>query len=669
MNKLNFIFIFIFIFINISAFAQKYTANWVSIGPTLHSLEKYKYVGRVLCITTSPDNIDEIYIGAATGGFWKTIDGGKNWRCTTDSLPGGISDIAIHPKNHNIIFATSSLYANSLLRNFHYGYGIYKSIDRGESWTVLKTDIKAEDKIFLSNINFCPDNNNIMYATALQQIYKSIDGGESWNLLNLFAKKDEKFRNFEFLTSDAKTIFVSGENCLYKSIDAGKTWNSIYDNVIDFKSKIYLTITENDIIYAVCKDTLKYHIYVKKSLDGGKNWTSKKQRLSVMKIETPNDTTLWLGGVNLYISNDSTKSFKRKSNNLHADIRDIFFPDKTNPNVAFVATDGGVNKTIDGGTTWKNINGNLCLNQCYTLAISEIDTNLILTGAHDNGTYKLDATQKWTHISGGDGGESLIDYSNPNNIFTTCNRSLRRQNMTTKRWSNTLIKMPHNYDARYIQHNKDSSNIYVTFFYKKTNKSVILKSENLGNTFQNPENCFATGYGIISAMAQGTNNTNIFYFASYDAWKNNYFTINKTADNGKTWQELDIGNSNINTRVSDIKINRRNSDSVWLAFNGFIDTLKVLESTDDGETWKNIGYNLPNLPVYSIQFYEPQNILLIGNDVGIYYLDREHNMWRKFGKNMPNVIVSDIKINYRTKKIFVSTFGRGIWYSKIKQPK
>jgi len=659
----------IIFFINLQIFGQNNSTQWIPVGPFFSNLSGYDYIGRVDCIVTSPKNIDEIYIGASSGGFWKSSDGGKNWRCTTEDMPGGIQSIAIHPKKNNIIFAATGLYANGLLRNGYYGYGIYKSTDFGETWSVIDMKISPKDLIFMKKIIFDPENSNIIYALSLKRVYKSKNGGKTWEILDLIANENQEFRDIEFLTSSSKKIFISGINCLYKSNNSGKSWTNIYDNLIDFETRVSLEITENDIIYAVCNDSVKYNNYIKKSYDLGKTWTNKKIRLTgtkhALSIKSINDSIVCFGGVSFYYSNNYGQSFARKSNKIHADVTDIIFPDKNNPNIIYISTDGGVNKTTNGGKTWQNINGNLNLNQCYSLAISELDTNLILTGTHDNGTYMLDSTQKWTHIYGGDGGTTLIDFSNPNNIFLACNRSLKRRNLLTKR-TKAIISMPTVYDAKIYQDVKHSSTIYFPTFNKKEGKSVLLKSNNLCDTIPEISNYFCMNWGLNSAMAQGVNNPSIFYFANYGHWNNKYFTLKKSDDNGKTWKEQKIS-SKIDAKITDIEINNQNADSVWITFDKFTDTLKVFATTDGGESWKNITYNLPNLPVYTIEYYEDQKLLLIGNDLGVYFLNPKTEKWERYGKKLPYVMVTDLKINYLTKKIFISTYGRGIWKASISE--
>ena len=671
--------IFFLLFFSVNIFAQNNNYNqfsWKSIGPTYDLLKKYKFVGKAYCIISNPSDTSELYAGAATGGFWKSNNGGLSWKCTTNDLPGGITDITIHPTNYNIIFVTTGMSANGLIRNGFYGFGIYKSIDRGETWKVIDLNILPEDKIFFTKIIFHPQDSEIIYALSLKSIYKSINGGDKWKKLSLKTTENQLLKDIIILESNPDVIFISGQNAFYKSTNNGRTWKNIYNEIIDFESRIEIEIVENDTIYAFCTGQKKDYDIIKKSADYGKTWVSYNNRLTGRNFTlTMNicNNTIFAGGKRLFLSNNYGKKFKQISKGIHQDIQDIHFPVKNNPDIVYIATDGGISKTIDGGKTWKNLNRNLNITQCYGIEISEIDTNIILTGAHDNGTYKFDSTGYWQHIYGGDGGSCLIDYSNPFRYYISCNRKVIRYSPKDKR-SKSIIKLSAVYDGCIMQDFRNPATIFVGNFFnnvnnKKQAKAIMQKSDDNGDTFQDPTYPFAADWGIISATAQSKSKPDIFFFATYDHWKHNYASLNKTNNNGKTWfsknqkyKKKYLGH----TKITAIKIHNNNSKKVWITFDGFIDTLKVFESVNGGKTWKNIAYNLPNIPIYSIQHYEKYNLLLLGTEFGMFYLDKKNKKWKKFGNGFPTCIVTEIKINYRTNKIFASTYGRGLWELKMK---
>ncbi|MEQ8561446.1 MAG: T9SS type A sorting domain-containing protein, partial [Cytophagales bacterium] len=112
---------------------------------------------------------------------------------------------------------------------------------------------------------------------------------------------------------------------------------------------------------------------------------------------------------------------------------------------------------------------------------------------------------------------------------------------------------------------------------------------------------------------------------------------------------------------------RGSSDAVYVTLGGFEDGEKVYVTTNDGMNWQNISYNLPNVPVNVIVHQEssPLNTIYVGTDVGVYYSNDTLGSWELFSTNLPNVIVSDLEIDYINQKLYAATFGRGIWLSDL----
>jgi hypothetical protein len=98
---------------------------------------------------------------------------------------------------------------------------------------------------------------------------------------------------------------------------------------------------------------------------------------------------------------------------------------------------------------------------------------------------------------------------------------------------------------------------------------------------------------------------------------------------------------------------------------GFANGCKVFKSTGGGNAWTNISYNLPNVPVNCIKYVPFTGQLVVATDMGIYYLNKNTFSWVPYSNGMPNVICTDIEFNAALNKIYVSTFGRGVWESSL----
>ncbi len=116
--------------------------------------------------------------------------------------------------------------------------------------------------------------------------------------------------------------------------------------------------------------------------------------------------------------------------------------------------------------------------------------------------------------------------------------------------------------------------------------------------------------------------------------------------------------------ISYIQVDPNNPYRIWITQNNYDKGNKVLEY--DGNEWKNITGNLPNVPVNCITYQENSpDRLYIGTDIGVFYSENNSAYWELFGKGLPNVVVSELEIQYDSQMLIASTYGRGIWQTKI----
>jgi hypothetical protein len=134
----------------------------------------------------------------------------------------------------------------------------------------------------------------------------------------------------------------------------------------------------------------------------------------------------------------------------------------------------------------------------------------------------------------------------------------------------------------------------------------------------------------------------------------------RTINGGIYWTEITNGLPNLN--INKIAVHPMNPNLIAVSLSGYTAGEKVYISYDAGLNWKNYSKNLPNIPAKGLAWDDKWNdALYVGMDVGIYYIDNYQEEWSSYGEGLPNVIVQDIEINYRTEKLFVGTHGRGVW--------
>jgi photosystem II stability/assembly factor-like uncharacterized protein len=167
----------------------------------------------------------------------------------------------------------------------------------------------------------------------------------------------------------------------------------------------------------------------------------------------------------------------------------------------------------------------------------------------------------------------------------------------------------------------------------------------------------------ISALAVSASNPQVLYAARRVRYELGIMgVIIKTTNGGASFTNV-TSNLPDSLYYTAIEVNETNPNIAYLSMAGFSNGNKVYMTTNGGASWQNISYNLPNIPVNSIKQIPATNHLMVATDIGVYILNSGSTAWMNNSFGLPNVIVSDIEFNTALNKVYVSTFGRGIWES------
>jgi hypothetical protein len=170
----------------------------------------------------------------------------------------------------------------------------------------------------------------------------------------------------------------------------------------------------------------------------------------------------------------------------------------------------------------------------------------------------------------------------------------------------------------------------------------------------------------ISALAVSNSNQNVIYAAKrvrYEYGING--SVYKTTNGGGNWTNVTAGLPDT-LYYTGVEISESDANTAYVSLAGFSAGTKVYRTTNGGNTWQNISYNLPNLPVNCIKYIPSSGgAVMIGTDVGVYILYPSATSWTLSSTGLPNTIISDIEFNVPLNKVYVSTFGRGIWSTDL----
>jgi len=677
--------------------------EWQAIGP----LElKTQHAGIIASLYIDKNNPDFILAGSNGGGLWKTTNGGINWTCLTENahLPGiGVLAIAADPNDLETIYIATGV--NDIGRG-GYGLGVLKTTDGGLSWKQANGPLAftPEQTRIVQELKMHPDIAAKLYALSYKKIYTTTNAGKTWQQDTIpSTKKTLQLLDIDFLPGASNTMYVSGTGAIsegggevWRSFDGGITWNNLTPAITtDSIQRIAVAFTpaEPHAIYAIYNRFINgtNYAYFKKSLDDGNTWSllsvtnasndfilmgglsHSKMELEISPVD-PN--IIYVGSNVMNKSTDGGHTFKQISdyfgNTSHADVRALQILSGSpggNQDVVIMGNDGGISKTYNGGTSWKDLNGNgLNITQFFGLAGSESEPDLIIGGCQDNSTLVY-SNGEWNKRNGGDGGHCLIDYSNPSIMYGSSNGSFDKSTNMGIDWSGINPKnlTAKKYDMRLQMHPTDPNTIYVAWYdvWKTTNGGNPFFWEAISNQQSKP----------IEALAVAPSNPNYIYFSANGIqWNSNPIgkvgVMWKTTDGGKTWTDITEGLEALHwSGVTDIVVSPTDPNKLWVSFDRFW-VYKVMMSTDGGAHWTNYSDGLKeegiNFPVNCLVYEKESNDrLYAGTDVGVFYRSASMPKWECFSGNLPTVVVTDLDINYATNSLRASTYGRGIWQSPL----
>jgi photosystem II stability/assembly factor-like uncharacterized protein len=422
-----------------------------SIGPAVG--------GRTCRSAGVPGDPLTYYVGAASGGLWKSSDGGLQWKPIFDEQPASsIGSLAIAPSDANVIYVGTG--EANIRGNVTPGNGIYKSTDAGKTW---KHVWNQEGQIGTMVVH--PTNPDIAFAAVLghafgpnpeRGVFRTTDGGKTWNKV-LYKDPDTGASDVCLDPSNPRIVFAglwqtrrkpweltSGGpgSGLYMSRDGGDTWKQLTDKETAEEhwgkglppgqwGKVGIAIAPSDSrrIYAFV-EAEKGGLY--RSDDGGENWKLingekyLRQRAwyySTLTVDPVNADVVWCPQVPMLKSVDGGKTFKRVKGLHHGDNHDIWIDPKL-PKRMIVSNDGGVDLSTNGGETWYS--PPLPIAQFYHVA-ADNDMPYHVSGAmQDLGTAEGPSNSlsaggisncNWRDIGGGEAGHTAHDPSDPNVVY------------------------------------------------------------------------------------------------------------------------------------------------------------------------------------------------------------------------------------------------------------
>lgn len=672
---------------------------WETMGP-------HNKGGRTLALALNPQNTNTIYAGSASGGLWRSTtaaEGIDAWEYVETGFPVlAVSSIAIHPQDSMKMFiGTGEVYnyfeagTGAAYRSTRgsFGMGILSSNDGGETWE-KSLDWSYNQQRGIWAIKFAPSNPDIMYAATTEGVYKSTDGGETWAQVH-----DVIMANDLLVHPDDPDLVIVGcgnfsttGKGIYKTTNGGDSWSPITNNVPStFNGKIQLGLAPSnpDIVYASIGNGFSSAdgaTWLLRSEDFGSSWELRStvdysrwqgwfSHDVAVSPNNPNIITaiginVWNslnGGLNLNVNtvggigydNPPIEGPYGAPNFVHSDAHDVIYH-PTDPNILYIASDGGISKSINGGQTFSTCNARYQTVQFYNgFSVSNQNADFAVGGLQDNGTILWNGDLTWRGILGGDGSWTGVNPDN-DDIFFASSQYLNMARTTNggDNFSgiNPLTVGPTVFIAPFIVSPSNGNIVYAA-------SAGVSKTFNGFNNWQltnNGQPLSATSNPILS-MDVSSQTTTVVYAATapQSGAESEVFV---TQDGGVTWQNVTSEVLPGQRYPMDISVDPTDDATAYITYSGF-GTGHVFRTTDFGQTWTDITGDLPDVPTNAV-IVDPlfPNNVYVGNDLGVFVSIDYGETWATYQDGFPTAImIFDMKISPVDRKLRIASHGNGAY--------
>ena len=718
MKKKPLFLLFLFILISSSVFSQgKLKVDENTFGDiTARQIGPATMSGRISAIDAVDKNPAMIYVGAASGGLWKSKNWGTTFKPVFDKYNQSIGAITIDQDHPDTVWVgTGEVWVRN---STSVGDGIYKTTNGGETWK--KMGLEKSERI--AKIIIHPKNPDILFVAVLgnlwdssadRGLYKTSDGGKTWDKI-LYVDENTGCSDVEIDRQNPDILYAGmwefrrtpwsfnsgGKGSgLFRSPDGGKTWTKITKNLpegILGRISISVSPVNSSIVYALI-EAKKTGLY--RSGDKGLTWKMITESQAVNDrpfyfsylATDPIDTNIvYKPGFSLNKSTDGGKTFGSaavEGGNYHGDCHVLYISRKDN-NFIYMGTDGGVYCSMDRGNTWRFLR-NLPVSQFYHVSADMADPFNVYGGLQDNGSWYAPSNAAggisnadWKNVGYGDGFYVYCDKLDSTILYWQFQggKIARYYKKTGEYKSLIPFKDEGTKDLRFNWNTplifSPTSNRFYTgaqYLYKTNNRgdSWVCVSPDL--TTNDPKKLKQeTSGGLTSDNSSAENHCTIYTINespldSLIIWAGtDDGNLQVTTDGGKSWNNVvqNIPGLPQATWCSYVEPGNYDKNRVYVSFDGHRmgdKTPYLFTSGDLGKTWKALADTSVKAYCHVIKedLINP-DLLFLGTEAGLYISPNRGTIWAHFTGNIPNVPVMDLLVHPRDHSLVIATHGRGI---------
>jgi photosystem II stability/assembly factor-like uncharacterized protein len=710
------------------------TMSWAQILPD-SLLKEYKYRnvgpnrgGRVTAVAGVVSEKGTFYMGATGGGVWKTTDYGVTWKNVSDGYfaSPSIGDINVSVNNPKLIYVGTG--SDGLRSNVITGKGMYKSSDAGKTWS----SIGLEQTGHIGAVEIHPGDDNIVFVAAIGQafqtndergVFRTKDGGASWEKV-LYVADSIGAVDVEFAPDNPNIIYatmwraerkpwtiISGGHQaggVYKSTDGGDTWtkktNGLPQGLIG-KIDLAVSAANPEILYALVEapgeergmylSTDRGESFIQVSKDDGSGIGNRPFYYCNVEANPLNANSLYAMANGYFHSTDGGKTWKRKST-PHGDNHDLWI-NPTDTLTMVQSNDGGANVTTNGGKTWSS-QFNQPTAELYQVEADDQYPYWLYAGQQDNSTIALPSLPPynapggpdtyWLAVGGCETGPAVPKPGNPDIVYSNCKGNFGVYNKKTgqeKQYhigaSDIYSSNPKDLKFRFqrvapimvSKHNPDAVYMGSQYLHRTMDDGVTWEIISPDLTAFEADKQVISGspitrditgeeyYSTIYSIRESPLQEGVIWVGANDG------PVHVTFDGGKNWKNVTPEGMPKGGRVDAVEPSPHNKDKAYFA------TLRyqlgdwqpyIYRTIDGGSSWQLLtsGNNgIPaDFPVRVIR-EDPQTegLLYAGTEFGLFISFDDGANWQPFQQNLPVTPITDIKVHRGD--LLVSTMGRSFW--------
>ena len=663
--------------------SRLYARDWWKLGPR-------NFNGRIKSLAIHPTNRNVLYAGAANGGVWITVNGGAEWNALWFRQASmAIGAIAVAASNPAVVYAATGEDTPGWGPSYG-GAGVFRTSNGGAAWAACASGPGPRSNKVLVH----PANPDVVYVASDTGLWKSVDGGASWA-----NRRPGRITDALLDPTAPDTLYVGAHNDgVYKSSDGGLTWVAKQGVTGGFFTALPWGAAAEWIKLSMGRGgTVGTRFIAAKmgqnsgriflSTTGGDNW------VMVPDVVQPATYNEWTNMISVHprFSNRILAGAVGLSRTLssytfdpvpgtHSDHHQVVY-DPVDPNICWVATDGGVYRSLDSGATWALRSRAMTATQFYSVGVSQTFPLVVGGATQDQGVLKLrpNSDEDWDDVhAGNEGGFFIVDPNDSRIIYTTpWSENLRRSDNTGATWTNIRNGMTATFNGATVGP-ANVRHLAVRFGVSGhviAGGTIVVKDANGAEVFHQSRVYLSLTKGDawvgreltegdVSRVAFSPADT-LVCFAATSA--GNVYR----SSGGWTWRLAHTpANRPSPDYITGLALSWTNPDVLYISLGGY-GGARIMRSDDGGRTWMDrsgtAGDDLPFIPITSIVVHPASDdVAYVGTDIGVFRTQDGGATWQDFNdgwlwQDVPRIIVTELAIRRSARTLYASTLGRGVY--------